>query len=578
MTDKEKARAYDEALDRCKEWASGTCGQSVNNSPKDVAEFIFPQLRESEDERIIEEIKFAVMQMPSSRQDTKNRCLAYLEKQKPMYNLEIPAGDIASAEEDGPFDEDEFLENELSAFLQNYDKEYDDDAAVSDVAKHFYEIGKKVKPKQAEWRPQPESLEALMYAIEGEWDKIKPTSYLSRRLEDLYEGLVNTFNVDETLLAKLPKVASHAYTAEDIEELKTLKAKIEASMDKESVAHENDFTSKPAESGSSNNESEYDRGYRDGKAFQLKQVEQYSIGRTFMGLIPCWVNAPSTLQPAHKYHGRNAVIMHENNGGFRCCFIDDEKATTVHLPENTGFVEGWIKKPEEWSEEDEKMRLTCIDIMEHFPRPCGEVIGPWKDCIKWLKSLRPQPKQEWNEKDKKMHWIIQLALTKHPITDKQEKDAFDWLNSLRPNQKSEWSQEDEDTYNRVYCLFRDAIDEWYETIFTGCYPKITRDKVLAMLKALRPQPRVKTNDYITPHKKFFKWIYNRLIDVHNENPNVDYMQSFRKRIDNLQFDEPHWKPNEEQMKALHAASSVSSLGEYVQRHLFSLYNDLKKLV
>lgn len=47
------------------------------------------------------------------------------------------------ADEDGPFDEDAFLEDELSAFLQNYDKEYDDDAAVSDVARHFYEIGKK---------------------------------------------------------------------------------------------------------------------------------------------------------------------------------------------------------------------------------------------------------------------------------------------------------------------------------------------------------------------------------------------------------------------------------------------------
>lgn len=51
--------------------------------------------------------------------------------------------DSFTAEEDGPFDEDEFLEDELSAFLQNYDKEYDDDAAVSDVARHFYEIGKK---------------------------------------------------------------------------------------------------------------------------------------------------------------------------------------------------------------------------------------------------------------------------------------------------------------------------------------------------------------------------------------------------------------------------------------------------
>lgn len=48
-----------------------------------------------------------------------------------------------------------------------------------------------------------------------------------------------------------------------------------------------------------------------------------------------------------------------------------------------------LQPKQEWTEEDEQMRGTCIDLLEHFPRPCGEVIGPWKDCIAWLKSLRP---------------------------------------------------------------------------------------------------------------------------------------------------------------------------------------------
>ena len=39
-------------------------------------------------------------------------------------------------------------------------------------------------------------MEALMLAIEGKWDAIKPTGYMSRRLEDLYEGLANTFGVE----------------------------------------------------------------------------------------------------------------------------------------------------------------------------------------------------------------------------------------------------------------------------------------------------------------------------------------------------------------------------------------------
>jgi hypothetical protein len=81
-------------------------------------------------------------------------------------------------------------------------------------------LEKQKEQKHAEWKPQSESLEALRYAIEGKWEMIKPTSYLSRRLEDLYEELVNNFNVDETLIAD-----------KDIEELEAMKAEADASME-----------------------------------------------------------------------------------------------------------------------------------------------------------------------------------------------------------------------------------------------------------------------------------------------------------------------------------------------------------
>lgn len=83
MTDKEKARAYDKALDRCKEWASGTCEQSVNNSPKDIAEFIFPQLAESEDEKI-REFLIGILSQGTWRKEwpfSPNEVVAYLERQ-----------------------------------------------------------------------------------------------------------------------------------------------------------------------------------------------------------------------------------------------------------------------------------------------------------------------------------------------------------------------------------------------------------------------------------------------------------------------------------------------------------------
>ena len=55
-----------------------------------------------------------------------------------------------------------------------------------------------------------------------------------------------------------------------------------------------------------------------------------------------------------------------------------------------------------------------------------------------------------------------------------------------------------------------------------------------------PQPmKVDTNKpkpedyYFTTNGEFFNWIYDRLVNVHGENPNVDYMLSFKERIKKL---------------------------------------------
>lgn len=86
MTQKEKARAYDEALDRCKEWVSGTWGHSVDDTPKDVAEFIFPQLAESEDEKMVVKIartlSFAAAHNLITDYDELIAMQNWLEKQK----------------------------------------------------------------------------------------------------------------------------------------------------------------------------------------------------------------------------------------------------------------------------------------------------------------------------------------------------------------------------------------------------------------------------------------------------------------------------------------------------------------
>ena len=37
-------------------------------------------------------------------------------------------------------------------------------------------------------------------------------------------------------------------------------------------------------------------------------------------------------------------------------------------------------------------------------------------------------------------------------------------------------------------------------------------------------------------KEFLKWIHNRMIHVHNENPNVDYLHKLRSIIDFIDED------------------------------------------
>lgn len=165
MTTEEKAKAYDEALKQAKKFHTP---DSNNSNLKAVLELIFPELRESEDERILNGLIAAMKDQISCGGESYfgmplKDILAYLEKQK--------------------------------------------------------------EQKSKAWKPLEESMEALLAAIEGKWDEIKPTGYMSRRLEDLYDGLVNTFNIED---AHLPE---KNYTEKDIEELKTLKSKIDASME-----------------------------------------------------------------------------------------------------------------------------------------------------------------------------------------------------------------------------------------------------------------------------------------------------------------------------------------------------------
>ena len=100
----------------------------------------------------------------------------------------------------------------------------------------------------------------------------------------------------------------------------------------------------------------------------------------------------------------------------------------------------WLKSlrpqpKQEWSEEDEKMRGTCIYLLAH-----DEVIGPWKDCIAWLKSLRPpqycencklkRSVENWKPSEEQMNALYDILHPADPVNMDAVKSLYNDLQKL----------------------------------------------------------------------------------------------------------------------------------------------------
>lgn len=214
------------------------------------------------------------------------------------------------------------------------------------------------------------------------------------------------------------------------------------------------------------------------------------------------------------------------------------------------------QKPVEWSEEDEEYLQNIVDWIECLidDEDCGDMSYEehknfYLKRINWLKSFKPQPKQEWGEDDEYqintiLHGLdLKRELYKkegNKVEEERYKTQYDWLKSIKdrvqPQPKQEWSEDDE----RIrQCLIRDqekALDEVH-------------------------------ND---------KYGHSEIIS--------DLKEMYRERIDWLESLNPkkHWKPSEEQMEALCNVAfnfGNSCLSPYSDKNkeLASLYNDLKNL-
>jgi len=107
-----------------------------------------------------------------------------------------------------------------------------------------------------------------------------------------------------------------------------------------------------------------------------------------------------------------------------------------------------IEQPHTWSEEDEHWRQKAIDFMKH-PDLIKATPTLSKDTIDWLKSLKPQPKQEWSKDDEEIVEALndyvknldilfsEIKIGDKDILSKEFREKVQlWLGSLRP--QSQW--------------------------------------------------------------------------------------------------------------------------------------------
>jgi len=159
MTTEEKAKAYDEALEKAKKYHE----EYWQVDAKDITETLFPQLRESEDERIRTEIISALEFANDGGIYDKH--IAYLEKQKEQKPAEWS-------------EEDERMLSRCEKSIESSKQFADSDTFKKAKDNEIDWLENRFKSLCPSWKPSEEQMEALKGALETykgyeEYDAIK---------------------------------------------------------------------------------------------------------------------------------------------------------------------------------------------------------------------------------------------------------------------------------------------------------------------------------------------------------------------------------------------------------------------
>lgn len=158
----------------------------------------------------------------------------------------------------------------------------------------------------------------------------------------------------------------------------------------------------------------------------------------------------------------------------------------------------WLKslKPQskqEWGEEDENTRnkiIGSLDALKFYVEKNNEFndervesnLKELDDEIEWLQDIVPQQKQEWNDKDEKMFLDIECLIHSYR-TGSYEHELSSWLKFLKdrcvPQSKQEWNEEDEKMCNNLIEHFDWNADKRFT--HSDC------DRAISWLKSIKPQ-------------------------------------------------------------------------------------------
>ncbi len=185
---------------------------------------------------------------------------------------------------------------------------------------------------------------------------------------------------------------------------------------------------------------------------------------------------------------------------------NEEMKELLRTEYEKGRADAIAEMQKDWSKEDEERIKNIISVLD-WDGAIGKKENPYQEEIDWLYSIknRVQPKQELSEEDEDMIRYIGNAITCKESAKYLEEKGIDmikahrWLESFKPQLKQEWSEEDENRMKKVMHIL--SLD--------GRISNTELQSIYDWLKSLRPQKQWKPSDeQMCAFKQVYDWYNN----------------------------------------------------------------------